>query len=150
MLALPAHRLDESPIANDWTLAFTHHLTREAAGYWERCRGDRTMPTAEDLTVRGMKNFISHVALIEVQSRLQGGLDFRIRLVGESTKRVFGDVSGKSFGEFLSPEGEKRWRYGAEAVCERKTRLRKLRLCDVRGQALARFRNAACATGRRG
>lgn len=37
---------------------------------------------------------------------------------------MFGDVSGKSFGEFLSPEGEKRWRYGAEAVCKRKTRLR--------------------------
>ena len=123
-MSAPNTPRDHAPIANDWTLAFTHPLTREASDYWERCRGDRAMPLKRDLTLRGMRNFLSHVALIDVLPRVHGEFDFRVRLAGEATKRVFGNVAGKSFGEFLTAEGEQRWRLGAEAVCARKARLR--------------------------
>jgi hypothetical protein len=114
----------EPPIVNDWTLRFRQRLTREASDYWNAQRGARDMPAPEDLAVRGMKAFLSHVGIVDARATPAGGWDFAVRLAGEDIKKVFGNIVSKPLDRFLTPEGERRWRYSFEAVCARKARVR--------------------------
>lgn len=116
--------LNGPPIANDWTLAFANPLTRQAYEYWNSTRGARAMPEAADLSLRGMRAFVTHTMRVEVRPRAGGGHDFEIRIAGEDVKRVYGDIRHKSLEEFLSPDTEQRWRLGFEAAAEKKAPLR--------------------------
>lgn len=113
----------EPPIFLDWQLGFTHPQTRAASAYWDKIRAGRGMPTRGDLSDAGMAAFAANTTVVEVLGRA-GSWNFRLRDAGEQTRRIFGDVAGKTLGEFLPPASEKRWRYGMEAVANRKVRLR--------------------------
>lgn len=147
MSAVRAIRFDDPPIGNDWSLAFAHPLTRAASDYWERCRGERAMPRAEDLAPKEMKAFLARVSLLDVCPRRQGGSDFRVRLAGDETRRVFGDIAKKFLHEFLPPQGEQRWRLAFEAVCTRKKRVRSHGTVSFAGKEWLEFESLVAPLG---
>src|SRR5437016_4309085 len=115
---------DEPPVFADWELAFARPETRRASEYWEICRGARPMPEPSDITLRGVKAFVSDIALIEIAAKSDGRRDYVVRLAGERVKHLFGNVARKRLGEFLSPKHERRWRRGFDLVCDAQRKLR--------------------------
>ena len=71
--------------------------------YWERLRGARAMPSRMDITPWDMKAHLPHVLLADV---VEGGADFRYRLVGSQLHRYFaGNPTGKLMSETLAGFG---------------------------------------------
>ena len=94
----------------DRNLVFERVPTQLACAYWHDRRGDRPMPARGDLVPSGMRKFMPHVGLIDV---IRGGekvVDYRIRLAGTRWEAVYGPMTGRCLGEFLSPTLEARWR----------------------------------------
>lgn len=75
--------------------------------YWWRRRGDLAMPRRKDISPSDMKSHLSHILLADV---IEGGRDFRYRLVGFELQRFFsGNPTGSLMTEALAP-------FGAETV----------------------------------
>ena len=72
--------------------------------YWERLRGSRAMPGRMDIVPWDMKAHLPHVLLADV---IDGGEDFRYRLVGSQLHRYFaGNPTGKLMSETLAGFGK--------------------------------------------
>jgi hypothetical protein len=119
-----ASRPDLPPVSYDWALAFTHETTRKGLAYWTEQRGAKPMPSAKDLSPRGMKDFIPHVSLIESRVREDGKIDYSVRLTGERVRERYGAVAHRKLQEFLPLEMERRWREALELVRSARTPLR--------------------------
>src|SRR3982074_1800575 len=79
---------------------------RELWTLWNERRGTRPMPAPKDITPRDMKSFLTRVHLYEV---VDGGKDFRVRIVGTAITRSFGyDPKGKLISEHPDPARGKR------------------------------------------
>lgn len=86
-----------------------HHDVRNdpvlglALAYWERTKGDRTMPRKQDIDpVDIPARILPHLQVIEV---LGQGEAFKYRLVGTEVSKTFGqEYSGKRPEEFLPPD----------------------------------------------
>lgn len=108
------------PVVLDWSLNLERTETILARDYWlERRRELGRMPSRADLSPTGMRNFVSHVGLIEVQDG-ESQADYVIRLAGTKWEEVFGPMKGKRVQEFLPPLIEERWRIVFNPVCARK------------------------------
>jgi hypothetical protein len=86
----------------DWpeTLSFVRD-------YWLNRRGSRSMPGRTDISPAQLKVQLPYLLLADV---IDGGADFRYRLVGTELRRFFrGEPSGKLMSEALAP-------FGAETV----------------------------------
>jgi len=72
--------------------------------YWSAKRGDRPMPGRFDIVPGEIRYQLTHVLLADV---VEGGADFRYRLVGSGLHRSFPQVpTGKLMSEALAPFGE--------------------------------------------
>ena len=71
--------------------------------YWhERCSGN-AMPRRQDIAPSDLKAHLRHILLADV---IDGGMDFRYRLVGTELQRYFeGNPSGRLMSEALAPFG---------------------------------------------
>jgi hypothetical protein len=92
--------------------------------YWWHQRGDRAMPSRRDISPAQMKSHLPHILLADV---IEGGLDFRYRLVGGELQRFFsGNPTGKSMSDALAA-------FGAQTV---ETTLEMYRMAIRRGTPL--------------
>ncbi len=72
--------------------------------YWLAKRGARSMPSRSDISPAQLKSQLPHILLADV---IDGGLDFRYRLVGTELRRFFfAEPSGKLMSEALTPFGQ--------------------------------------------
>lgn len=70
-------------------------MLRELKAYWEAKRGSRRMPERADIDVAELKAHMPSLFLVDV---LEGGRDFRFRLLGTNLTSRFGrDSTGKTF-----------------------------------------------------
>jgi len=82
------------PVVLDWSLNLERTETILARDYWlERSRELGRMPSRADLSPAGMRSFVSHVGLIEVQDG-EPQADYVIRLAGTKWEEVFGPMKG--------------------------------------------------------
>lgn len=70
---------------------------RQAAAYWNRQRGKRPWPSREELKLRDMAGFASHLSLVRV---IDDGADFEHRIVGDVMVRAFSvPIQNRRFSE---------------------------------------------------
>jgi hypothetical protein len=104
------------PVFYDWSLAFENETTRKGLAYWNELRGANGLPSVKHFSPRGMKDFISHVSLIESRPREEGKVDYFVRLTGERVRERYGAVAHRKLQEFLPLEMERRWREALDLV----------------------------------
>lgn len=72
--------------------------------YWHDKRGARSMPSRNDISPAQLKTQLPHILLADV---IDGGIDFRYRLVGTQLRPFFlAEPSGKLISEVIAPFGE--------------------------------------------
>ncbi len=77
------------------TLAFLH-------GYWEAKRSGREMPSRADIGPAEMREHLGWICMLDV---LDGGADFRYRLIGTMiTEYFFWDATGKTVSEAFAAQ----------------------------------------------
>lgn len=75
--------------------------------YWENRRGSAAMPRRSDIVPADMRAHLRHILIADV---IDGGKDFRYRLVGTELQRYFaGNPTGRLMSEAIAP-------FGASAV----------------------------------
>lgn len=104
----------------DWELTLRRNSTKLGRDYWQSRRRGSLMPRRADLDPAGMRNFTTHVGLIDVRREPGHEIDYFIRRAGSSWEEVFGPITGKLIQEFLPPEIETKWRLVFDAVLKRK------------------------------
>jgi hypothetical protein len=83
----------------DWPKALI-----SAHDYWNTKRGTRSMPSRGDLWPAQIKALLPHILLADV---IDGGADFRYRLVGTALREFFcSEPTGKLMSEAIAPFGE--------------------------------------------
>ena len=97
----------------------TREMTKKAHDYWQAVRGARPWPARKDITPQGMREFLSHVGLVEARPGAKGGTTYFIRLAGAKIESVYGSITGKALSEFLSVPLEARWRLVFDAALAR-------------------------------
>jgi hypothetical protein len=107
---------DMPPMVIDGSLTLVRPATIKARTYWDNIRGERSMPTRQDISPRDMREFLAHVALFEIHELADGTIDYRIRLAGSVVEEVFGPIGGKSIRETLPPDIAQRWRTFLDTV----------------------------------
>ncbi|HEY1632329.1 MAG TPA: PAS domain-containing protein [Rhizomicrobium sp.] len=117
-------RTDGPVVEVDRSVALTRDANRKAYAYWRAARGTRRWPARRDLTPQGMKPFMRHVGLVERRAHAQGGASYVIRYAGAKIETVYGPITGKALGEFLTPELEARWRIIFDAAFQAKEPIR--------------------------
>jgi hypothetical protein len=93
--------------------------------YWERKRGRAPMPRRQDIVPSDMRALLKHILLADV---IEGGRDFRYRLVGSELQRYFtGNPTGMLMSDALAPFGPdtvRRTIHTYQAVVARRTPFR--------------------------
>ncbi|HEX3675602.1 MAG TPA: PAS domain-containing protein [Rhizomicrobium sp.] len=112
------------PIVIDRTVALTREMTAKAYAYWKSVRGARAMPARKDMTLPGMREFLRHIAFVELRPMADGRTAFFVRLAGDKIENVFGSITGKTLNEFLPTALEARWRLVFEAALEARAPVR--------------------------
>jgi len=101
----------EPPIGVDWTLTFTRAETKKAHAYWNSLRGSRQMPLRTELSPRGMREFLTHVNLVDVGAVSErGASDYEVTLQGAHGLEVFGPLARRRFSAVLSEVTARRLR----------------------------------------
>lgn len=113
-----------TPVFHDWSLAFEQAIPRDAIAYWNECRGARAMPRMGDIAARGMKTFLTHVSLLDVETDEDGAVDYVVKLTGERVRELYGPVAHRRLSEFLPAEMEERWRAALDLVRAERRALR--------------------------
>ena len=97
--------------------------------YWKRQRGAATMPRRRDISPSDMRAYLRHILLADV---IDGGRDFRYRVVGTELQRYFkGNPTAKLMSEALAPFGADTVRRTIETYASAVARRAPLR---IRGQ----------------
>jgi hypothetical protein len=68
------------------------------------------MPARSELSPRAMRDFLSHVSVVDVVADAVHGFEYIVSLQGMHSREVLGNVKGRRLGEILSPELAERWR----------------------------------------
>jgi hypothetical protein len=98
------------PIEVDWSLGFLNSATSTALAYWQTRRGDRELPTRDDIRPSAMRTFLPNIALLEPLGPSAMPDDYLVRLAGSFIEQTFGRIGGRKLSEFLSPVFQQRWR----------------------------------------
>jgi hypothetical protein len=124
-MSLPALRpASLTPVFHDWSLAFEQTIPRDALTYWNECRGTRAMPRMTEISARGMKKFLTHVSLLDIETNSDGSVDYIVKLTGERVREHYGSVAHRRLSEFLPEEMEQRWRAALDLVRSERRPLR--------------------------
>jgi hypothetical protein len=83
--------------------------------YWDERRGERAMPSRADMRPADFKQYLGNIVMTDV---LDGGIEFRYRVVGSLLTRYFlTDPTGKTFTEaWPDPPGQVAQRARANLV----------------------------------
>jgi len=101
----------EPQIHVDWTLNFSRRENRKAHIYWNSLRGERKMPTRSELRPRGMREFLTHVNLVDIWPAYAGGsIDYQVSLRGSHGSEVFGQLAHRRLDVSLSAVTARRLR----------------------------------------
>jgi hypothetical protein len=77
---------------------------RQLLAYWEKERGDRSMPARTDIDPVELRFILGHIILLEV---MREPLQFRVRLQGTEMQWWMGhDLTGKTLDQLASAELE--------------------------------------------
>ncbi len=105
---------------SDWP-----ELLSSMRDYWQAKRATRRMPSRADILPAELKAELPHILLADI---IEGGADFRYRLVGTRLRQFFhAEPSGKRMSEAIAPFGEQTLEATLDAyrmVVERRTPLR--------------------------
>lgn len=107
---LPSLSDDLPPVFVDRSLALTRTATIKGRDYWNKLRGDRPMPARGDIAPRDMREFLSHIGLVEVVPGANGGVDYTMRIAGGKIEEIFGTLTGQPITRSLPEETASRWR----------------------------------------
>lgn len=113
-----------SPNEFDWTLSFEHRPNIQAYAYWSERSAGRRMPLRSDLDPRAMRQFTSHVGLVELRPLEGGNVDYFIRRAGSKWEEVYGPMTGKLLADFLPSHIQPAWREAFGKVREAGTPVR--------------------------
>jgi hypothetical protein len=94
-------------ITVDRTLGFEHPGIRLALEHWNALRGQRKMPSRQELRPAAMRRFLRFVNLVDVEP---GTGIYRVSLQSAHTAELFGQIAHRKFGELFAPEVAQRWR----------------------------------------
>ena len=73
--------------------------------YWQAKRGSRAMPARNDISPAQLKTQLPHILIADV---IDGGVDFRYRLVGTQLRGFFqSEPSGKLMSEVMAAFGDR-------------------------------------------
>jgi hypothetical protein len=100
----------EPPILVDWRLEFTRPQNRKAHAYWNSLRGDRQMPSRRELSPRGMREFLTHVNLVDVCPESEGAVDYKVTLQGSNGLDLLGHLAHRRLDTCLSEVTARRLR----------------------------------------
>lgn len=95
------------PITVDESLSFTHPLISAAFAYWQICCHGRKMPERADLRPSDMRNYIAHVAFVDVPA--SSGQDYFVRVAGSKIEEVFGKRSARHLLDGVPKELHSHW-----------------------------------------
>ena len=105
------YEFDEPTIHVDWTLAFSRTENGKARAYWDSLRGERIMPARSELSPRGMREFLTHVNLVDVcPGSGRESIDYMVTLQGSHGSEVFGPLARRKFSAGLSEVTARRLR----------------------------------------
>lgn len=107
---LPHVSDDLPPVFVDRSLALTRFATIKGRDYWKNLCGSRTMPARGDIAPRDMREFLSHVGLVEVILSANGTVDYTMRVAGGKIEEIFGPLTGQPLSQTLPDETVSRWR----------------------------------------
>ena len=79
---------------------FDSPLLREALSVWREKAGGQPWPRREDMTPRAMKNFLPHVAIVEVVGSADT-VRYRVRLAGSWVEQRVVPMTGKFLDEVI-------------------------------------------------
>ncbi|HEY1710875.1 MAG TPA: PAS domain-containing protein [Rhizomicrobium sp.] len=114
----------QTPVHYDWSLSFDHTMLRKALAYWIERSGTRPMPLKTDMSVRGTKEFIANVSLMDINLTADGSVDYSVKLIGERVRQYYGPIAHRKLSEFLPADLEQRWRAALDRVRTTKQPLR--------------------------
>jgi hypothetical protein len=101
----------EPPIHVDWALQFSRPENRKALAYWNSLRGERQMPARSELSPRGMREFLTHVNLVDIWPDSGGCVvDYEVTLQGSHGLEVFGNLARRRLAAGLSAVTARRLR----------------------------------------
>ncbi|MBL6852836.1 MAG: PAS domain-containing protein [Alphaproteobacteria bacterium] len=108
LIAQPApDRSSVKPVTLD---QLENGLTQTAAHYWRMLRGERNLPSRNQLQPRDMRAILRNIVLLRV---VDGGRDYEYRIVGDMFRWAYGvDFTGKFLSdvEAAAPEHGSRMR----------------------------------------
>lgn len=107
---LPSFSDDLPPVFVDRSLNLMRAATIKGRDYWNSLRGTRPMPSRADVSPRDMREFLSHVGLVEVVAGTDGAVDYTMRIAGGKIEEIFGSLTGQPIAKSLPPETASRWR----------------------------------------
>jgi hypothetical protein len=108
----------------DPSVSLTREMTKKAFAYWQSKRCGRSWPARADITPQEMRDFVRHVALVEVRRTEAGDPSYFVRVAGAKIESVYGPITGKRLSEFLPAQLEARWRLVFDAAVSAKAPLR--------------------------
>src|SRR3569833_2864305 len=117
-------------ITVDWTLTFRHPELRLAAEYWDALRGDRAMPSRQEIKPAAMRGFLQFVNLVDIEPETS---IYRVSLQSSHTARLFGQIAHHKFGELFEPAVAQRWRDCFNLVRDSRQPVRLLNEVGVEG-----------------
>jgi hypothetical protein len=97
------------PLLCDDSLGFDTPKLKDALAYWHAQCAGRSQPKRTDLSPHGMKTFLSHVSLAEIETRPDGKTRWRTRLQGSDIDKVYGPMTGRYIDEVIKGETLNRW-----------------------------------------
>ncbi len=112
-MGVPAQRkleFSEPPILVDWNLEFSRPQNRKAHAYWNAIRGDRQMPSRRALSPRGMREFLTHVNLVDVWPEAEGVVSYKVTLQGSHGLELLGHMAHRRLDSCLSEVTARRLR----------------------------------------
>lgn len=113
---LPSVSDDLPPVFVDRSLAMTRTATIKGRDYWNKLRGARPMPMRADVVPRDMREFLSHVGLVEIVSGANGAVDYTMRVAGGKIEEIFGSLTGQLIAKTLPQDTAARWRLVFEEI----------------------------------
>ena len=81
------HAKPAQGVTVDPSLALVSPVLKRLLDYWNAKRGQRPMPARADILPSEIKELLPAIILFDV---IEGGRDFRVRLVGSGIRRVMG------------------------------------------------------------
>jgi hypothetical protein len=97
------------PVTYDDGCVFDHPALTAAFDYWRSVRGDRIMPSLNDIVPARMQAFLPYISLTDIVAANDGTASYYVRVAGSEVERVLGRRTGKPLLDGVPKEMEQRW-----------------------------------------